>query len=91
MSERISHTRFVPILKVKPDEEYIGYMKGSGDGVKAPELYQLLPGEESTGAYRFVVRNGTTPVALILSYFSAGKEHRPSIELAGIVETETSR
>jgi hypothetical protein len=47
----------------------------------------LLPGEESTGGYVFEVRNGTTPVALILDSFST----KLSIELAGIVEIEKAR
>jgi tetratricopeptide (TPR) repeat protein len=85
ISERISHTSYVPYLTVKPYEEYIG-MPGRY-GVKSPNLYQLLPGEESTGGYVFEVRNSTTPVALILDSFST----KLSIELAGIVEIEKAR
>jgi hypothetical protein len=86
VSGRISHTSFVPWLKVKPYEEYLGLGYASG-AVKAPNLYQLLPGEKSTGGYLFEVRNGTTPVALILQ--CDGK--RFSIGLAGIVEPESAR
>ncbi len=87
-SERISHTKFAPTLKVKPEEVYYGNPAlGHHIGVLAPNLYQLLPGEESTGGYVFEVRNGTTAVALILDSF--GK--KLSIDLTGVVQSESPK
>jgi len=85
IAELISHTNFVPWLKVKPYDEYLGVPGGHGG--KPPNLYQLLPGEESTGGYVFEVRNGTTPVALILDL----GVKKLSLDLGGIVETEGAK
>lgn len=87
ISERISHTSFIPTLKVKPEEEYPAGGLGRKVGVKPPNLYQLLPGEESTGGFVFEVRNGTTPIALILD--SSSKKLR--IDLTGVVQTESPK
>jgi hypothetical protein len=75
VSARISHTSFTPWLRVKPEEKYLGFNYGRG-----PNLYQLLPKEESEGGYVFEVRNGTTPVALVLD----SGTRKLSIPLAGI-------
>jgi hypothetical protein len=88
VSTRISNTSVVPSLKVKPDMEYHAQVGVAREvGISSPNFYQLLPGEESRGGYVFVVRNGATPVNLNL--FSNFKTS--SIELAGLVETESAR
>jgi len=89
ISERISHTRFISSLKVKPDETYpcVSYLRRHVV-VNLPNLEQLLPGEESTGGYVFEVRNGTTPVALIL-IISFGKQS--NIDLTGVVQSESPK
>jgi Tfp pilus assembly protein PilF len=85
VSQQISHTSYVPHLTVKPYEEYFGW--SDRYGVKSPNLYQLLPEEEVTGAYVFEVRNSTVPVALMLDSLGV----RSSIDLAGIVQIEKAR
>jgi hypothetical protein len=90
ISARISQTNLLlTSLKVKPDAEYPWYpwMRIPSGVAKPPNLYQLLPGEESTGGYVFEVRNGTTPVALVLEL----RGQRSSIELAGVLETESAK
>jgi hypothetical protein len=47
----------------------------------------LLPGEESTGGYAFEVRNGTTPVALVLDSFGS----KLSIDLTAVVQSESPK
>jgi len=89
ISERLSQTNLFPSLKVKPDAEYPWYpwTRAPSSVLKAPNLYQLLPGEESTGGYALEVRNGTTPVALVLQF----RGQKSSIGLVGMLETESSK
>jgi hypothetical protein len=70
-----------PRLEVKPD-----YKHWPSLGLQRPwktAVDDLLPGEESKGSYAFVVRDGTTPVALS---FVDGEA---SVELGGLPETES--
>jgi TonB family protein len=82
VSARISQSNFVGVsLTVKPYYEYPQHLdRATIEAVKPPNFLQLLPGEESTGGYVFEVRNGTTPLALILS-----SDKKLSIDLTGFV------
>jgi hypothetical protein len=84
ISERVSQTRLGPHLRVKPDAEYSPSY--APDVVKAPDLDQLLPGEESRGGYAFRIRNGTTPVALIFWWGRA-----LSVDLTGMLEGKSAK
>jgi hypothetical protein len=101
VSERISQTNSLsPSLKVKPYAEYPWYpWTRTPSGVaKPPNLYQLLPGEESSGGYVFEVRNGTTPIALVLECdivppwpSTRIRREKSSIELAGFLENQSAK
>lgn len=96
VSRRISHTELLPWLRVNPYEEYLGEscsgLSPCGGGLKALELYQMLPGEQSTGGIIFTsVRNGTTPVALVFIHYAGGREFKPSVSLAGLTENQPAR
>jgi len=86
ISERMSQANFLPQLKVKPYAEYPWYAwtRVPSGVAKPPDLYQLLPGEERTGAYVFEVRNGTIPVALVLEF----RGQKSNIELEGTLENQ---
>jgi len=91
VSQRISHTHIpFPRLKVKPDYEY-EWDSFCEPGVKPPNLNQLPPGEESRGGYAFDVQNGSTPFALTFQPPWNPVARRVTVELAGIVRTESAR
>ncbi len=83
-SQRIPRTELFPRLKVKPDYEYYWYGNVKKPRVEAPNLVQLLPGEESAGGYVFDVRNGATPVALIFEPMWNGLAQQVTLPLAGV-------
>jgi TonB family protein len=70
VSRRVSRALPLPWIKVEPEYEYPGQGCGphlcGGRLKSAPDVYQMLPGEQSIGGYLFVnVRNGTVPVSLL--------------------------
>jgi TonB family protein len=93
VSRRVSRALFLlPWIKVKPEDEYPGqgctpHLCG-GRLKSAPDVYQMLPGEQSIGGYVFEdVRNGTVPVSL---YFH-DRSPFPAVSLAGLVREEAFR
>jgi hypothetical protein len=103
VSRRVSAAGLgVPWLKVTPEMEYMGEVcnpdaeadSASCHGLKPPETYQMLPGEQSTGAFIYKdVRNGTTPVALVLHRAGPGLKIIDSgrASLTGLIEKEPAR
>jgi hypothetical protein len=50
------------------------YPKSGGYKMKAPEMYDVLPTDESSGEFAFEIKNGTEPVSLRLVRNAIGEE-----------------